>query len=107
MARYRVTMRVVPDAACPPRTGPPGFRARRVVGARCAEAAACEFAEPYVAAGFVVDWSVRRAGLLGLGRRWSGRFTPGDDDGLSGVREPRRPRPSAGSAAVALDLPAA
>jgi hypothetical protein len=52
-------------------------------------------------------WSARQLGLLGLGRRSSGRLPlGGDDDGLSGVREPRRPHPSSGSAAVALDLPA-
>jgi hypothetical protein len=54
-------------------------------------------------------WTVRRRGLLGVGRRMSGGWTgldPGDD-GLGGVREPRRPLPSAGSASAALDLPAA
>jgi hypothetical protein len=57
-------------------------------------------------------WSARQLGLLGFGllgrgRRSSGRLPlGGDDDGLSGVREPRRPHPSSGSAAVALDLPA-
>lgn len=56
-------------------------------------------------------WTSRQLGLLGLGflglgRRSSGRISlGGDDDGLSGVREPRRPLPSAGSASVALDLP--
>ena len=28
------------------------------------------------------------------------------EDGTAGVREPRRPRPSSGSGAVVLDLPA-
>jgi hypothetical protein len=51
-------------------------------------------------------WTARQLGLLGLGRRSSGRLSiGGDDDGLSGVREPRRPLPSTGSASVALDLP--
>ena len=52
-------------------------------------------------------WSARQLGLLGLlGRRSGGRLSiGGDDDGLGGVREPRRPRPPAGSASVALDLP--
>ena len=52
-------------------------------------------------------WTARRRGVLGLGRRvnggWSGSGL--DDDGLGGVREPRRPRPSGDSASVALDPP--
>jgi hypothetical protein len=52
-------------------------------------------------------WSARQLGLLGLGRRSSGRLPlGGDDDGLAGVREPRRPLPPSRSAAIALDLPA-
>ncbi len=98
MARYRVTARV-PSAA------PDGLTMTRVVAARCAQAAACEVATPYVDAGLCVDWSSRRTGLRGLGRRWSGRFVPGDgDDGLAGVREPRRPHPPAGTATAELDL---
>jgi hypothetical protein len=51
-------------------------------------------------------WSARQLGLLGLRRRSSGRLSPGDDDdGLGGVREPRRPIPPTFSAALALDLP--
>lgn len=51
-------------------------------------------------------WTSRQLGLFGLGRRSSGRMSlGGDDDGLSGVREPRRPLPSSGSASIALDLP--
>jgi hypothetical protein len=38
-----------------------------------------------------------------MGQQWSGRLTPGDDDGLSGVREPRRPAPSTGTLSVALN----
>ena len=53
-------------------------------------------------------WVARRRGPLGLGRRATGRWSPGeDDDGLGGVREPRRPAPSAGSAAAAVDPNAA
>jgi hypothetical protein len=57
--------------------------------------------------GWVGIWTVRRKGPLPGRRRWTGRFGWGDDDGLGGVREPRRPKPSAGSASVTLDLPAA
>src|SRR4051794_36703885 len=51
-------------------------------------------------------WSARQLGLLGLRRRSAGRLFPGDDDdGLGGVREPRRPTPPIFSASLALDLP--
>ena len=51
-------------------------------------------------------WTTRRLGVLGLGRRRSGRWAQfGDDDGLGGVREPRRPLPSTGSASAAVELP--
>jgi hypothetical protein len=51
-------------------------------------------------------WSARQLGLLGLRRRSAGRLSPGDDDdGLGGVREPRRPIPPTFSASLALDLP--
>jgi hypothetical protein len=53
-------------------------------------------------------WTVRRRGLLGLGGRATGRWSAdGPDDGLGGVREPRRPLPSAGSTSMALEPPAA
>jgi hypothetical protein len=54
-------------------------------------------------------WAARRRGPLGLGRRTTGRWAGygDDDDGLGGVREPRRPAPSAGSAAAAIDPHAA
>lgn len=53
-------------------------------------------------------WQARRKGLLGLGQRTAGRWPiDGDDDGLGGVREPRRPIPPAGHASIALDPPAA
>ena len=53
-------------------------------------------------------WQARRAGLLGMGRRTAGRWQLGDDDdGLGGVREPRRPIPPTGHASIALDPPAA
>ena len=52
-------------------------------------------------------WTARQLGLLGRRRRSAGRFSPGDgDDGLGGVREPRRPIPPTFSASLALDLPA-
>ena len=51
-------------------------------------------------------WTARQLGLLGLRRRSAGRLSPGDDDdGLGGVREPRRPTPPIFSASLALDLP--
>ena len=53
-------------------------------------------------------WTARRRGVLGRGRRVNGGWTgPDGEDGLGGVREPRRPMPSTGSASVALDPPAA
>ena len=107
MARYKVTVRVGDVTSCAPRHFRDGLTARRSVHAPCAQAAACELAAPYVDAGLAVDWTVRRAGLRRLGRRWSGRFVPDDGDGLAGVREPRRPYPSAGSAGAVADVPAA
>ncbi len=107
VACYRVTVRVLPVRSCRPLNARDVLTARRLVLAVCARAAACELAAPYVDAGLVVDWAVRRAGLRRLGRRWSGTFIPdGGDDGSAGVREPRRPYPSAGGAAVALEPPA-
>jgi hypothetical protein len=51
-------------------------------------------------------WSVRRRGVLGTGRRMNGAWAGHDgDDGLGGVREPRRPLPPTGSASAAIDLP--
>src|SRR5947209_15307633 len=97
MTEYRVSLRVWPV---------PTY-AHRLMVAPCAQRAACELGTPYVEAGLVVDWRVRRVGVHRFGRRWSGRFVPGDDDGLAGVREPRRPWPSAGSAAAAIEAPAA
>jgi hypothetical protein len=71
-------------------------RARRSIEA--ALGPAVRFTRPAV-------WVARRRGPLGVGRRSAGRWAPrgGDDDGLAGVREPRRPAPSAGSAAAAVD----
>jgi hypothetical protein len=103
VARYVVAAKVgsLESLRSNPRTGQ---LVRRTVTARCATDAVCELVTQYVAAGLVVDWTVRRAGPLRLGRRWSGRFVPeGGDDGSAGVREPRTPRPSAGSAAAAVD----
>lgn len=52
-------------------------------------------------------WVARRTGLRGLLTRLTrGRGGgSGDDDGLGGVREPRRPHPPVGSTAIALDPP--
>ena len=54
-------------------------------------------------------WTVRRRGALRRARRMQGAWSglEGGDDGLGGVREPRRPMPSTGSASAALDPPAA
>ena len=53
-------------------------------------------------------WVARRRGPLRLFGRGGGRWSAGgDDDGLAGVREPRRPAPTAGSAAAAADPDAA
>lgn len=73
-----------------------------LIGINRALAPAIRFSRPPV-------WVARRVGPLGLRRATTGRWSigNGDDDGLSGVREPRRPLPSAGSASVALDPPAA
>jgi len=52
-------------------------------------------------------WTMRRRGVLGIGRRMDGAWTgtDGGDNGLGGVREPRRPLPPTGSASAAIDLP--
>jgi hypothetical protein len=53
-------------------------------------------------------WQAKRTGRFGLGERTAGRWTIGDDDdGLGGVREPRRPIPPTGHASIALDPPGA
>ena len=105
MARYSVTLRVLPVPSCATLNARDALTARRVVQAPCARAAACLLAAPYVEAGLIVDWRARRSGIRQLARRWSGWFVPdGGDDGSAGVREPRRPRPSTGSAsATAID----
>jgi len=53
-------------------------------------------------------WTVRRRGMLPVRRRVTGAWMGlgRGDDGLGGVREPRRPMPSAGSSSVALEPPA-
>lgn len=108
MARYAVSLLVRPVPPCPPLNERDALPSRQVVRAPGARAAACELAEPYLGAGLVVDWTVRRARLCRLGRRWSGQFVPGDgNDGVAGVREPRRPRPPAGAATAAAEIPAA
>lgn len=106
MARYRVSVRAVATApAGMLGVSPSGaFTARRVVRARCASAAACRMASPYVNSGLAVDWTVRPSGFGRWTRRWCGRFVPADGgDGQSGVREPRRPSPTGDSGRVALD----
>jgi len=53
-------------------------------------------------------WVARRTVMSRLLPSAAGRWpTDDDDDGLAGVREPRRPLPPSLSAAAALDLPAA
>ena len=53
-------------------------------------------------------WVARRRGPLRLLGRSGGTWPGGDDDdGLAGVREPRRPAPTAGSVAAAVDPDAA
>jgi hypothetical protein len=53
-------------------------------------------------------WRAKRTGRLGLGQRTAGHWSIGDDDdGLGGVREPRRPIPPTGHASIALDPPGA
>lgn len=106
--RYRVTAHMLPARSCPPLNSRDTLIARRVVQAPCARAAACQLAEPYVAAGLVVDWSARRAGVRRLAQRWRGLFIPDNgEDGTAGVREPRRPRTPVDSAAAAREPPAA
>jgi hypothetical protein len=104
MARYRITVWVM---AVPATTsGACGRTEERVVEAPCAQLGACEIARPYVDAGLVVEWRATKSGLRRLGRRWSGRFIPGDgDDGLSGDRVPRRPRPPAGTLRAQAEPP--
>jgi hypothetical protein len=98
--RYRVSIQALPPSGSVG-AGPGPLRASVVVRAPSAQAAVCDLADYYLSAGLVVDWSVRRTGLRRLVDRSSGRLHPGDDDGLAGVREPRRPLPSSGSASAA------
>ena len=83
-----------PDASC--------AADRALIRVNRALAPAVRFVRPPV-------WVARRVGPLGrLLRSATGRWSiGGDDDGLGGVREPRRPAPSAGSAAAAVDPDAA
>jgi len=50
-------------------------------------------------------WTVRRRGVLGMRRRIKGAWTGRDpgDDGLGGVREPRRPFPPTGHLSAEVD----
>jgi hypothetical protein len=80
--------------------------------ARCAAERALQLLEstlgPSVQFVRSATWVARRRGALGLGRRATGRWpSGGDDDDLAGFREPRRPAPTAGSAAAAIDPDAA
>src|SRR4051812_29529575 len=62
---------------------------------------------PRIRFGRAPVWTARPVGLLGLRRRATGRWDIGpDDDGLRGVREPRRPLPPTGASWIALDPPA-
>lgn len=102
MTRFEVSVNTVV-----PGSPGAGISVQRVVPAVDHCAAAHDVIDALVTDGMVGIWSVRRRGLLGLGRRWSGQIDRSGDDGLSGVREPRRPRPSTGAGAIELDLPAA
>jgi hypothetical protein len=79
----------------------------RVVAAPDHCAAVQELIDALVTDGMVGIWSVRRRGVFGIGRRWSGSVDRSGGDGLAGVREPRRPRPSTGAGTLELELPAA
>ena len=104
MARYKVLLQAHPTA-CTPLNARDAVEAHGLVSAPCARDAAREVAAPYVGLGLTVDWQVRRAGIGRAGRRWRGQFAPdGGDDGKAGVREPRRPRPSPGSASAVAEL---
>ena len=102
MARFEVTLNTVvpgsPGAGC---------SVRRTVAAPTHCAAAQELIDGMVSDGMVGIWCVRRRGVFGLGRRRSGRIDRSGGAGLAGVREPRRPLPSAGAGTVELELPAA
>jgi len=84
-----------------------GVCIRRTVVAPGRCAATAQVLDRVLSEGMVGIWSVRRRGLLGVGRRWSGQIDLSGGDGLAGVREPRRPRPPSGADAMQLDLPAA
>lgn len=103
MPRYLVS--IVATSRAAPAAAPlaVALTGRRVVMAPCAQAAACDLASAYISAGLLVEWKARRTGARRLGPRWEGQFVPGDDDGLAGVREPRRPAPSAGSMSAAAE----
>lgn len=102
MARFEVTVNT-----CVPGQPGAGLSVRRVVAAGNHCAAASAVIDPLVTEGMVGIWTVRQRGLFSLGRRWSGQIDGSGGDGLAGVREPRRPVPSAGAGSVELDLPAA
>jgi hypothetical protein len=110
MAHYTVTVHAV-TAVDGPRTAPTAaVGTRRPVRAGSPhEAAQLVLADLCLSQEMVGIWTVRRRGPLGIARRWTGRFGTGTggDDGLAGVREPRRPLPPTGTAAAALDPPAA
>jgi hypothetical protein len=102
MARFEVTVNTVV-----PGSPGAGVSVRRTVPAPDHCAAARELIDSVVTDGMVGIWCVRQRGLFHLGRRWSGRIDQSGGDGLAGVREPRRPLPSAGSGQVERGLPAA
>jgi len=102
MARFEVTLNTVV-----PGSPGAGLSVRRTVSAPDPWWAASELIDALVTDGMVGIWCVKRRGLLGVGRRVSGRINQSGDDGLAGVREPRRPLPSTGNGQVELDLPAA
>ncbi|MEI2764831.1 MAG: hypothetical protein V9F82_03935 [Dermatophilaceae bacterium] len=105
MKRYEVTVRV------------PGMPVTaRVVRAPSAQAAYAQVrdASMQLRSGRAASVTVRRVGrtkVFAVGGRagrhlhYRGPFDEPPDDGLAGVREPRRPRPSPSSAAAQLPVP--
>lgn len=105
MHRYEVTVRV------------PGMpQTVRVVRASSAQAAYEQVRDSSMHLRWVrgLTVTVRRVhrpkvfaagGRVGRELHYHDPFDEGPDDGLAGVREPRRPRPSPSSAAAALPVP--
>jgi hypothetical protein len=102
MRRFEVTLNTVV-----PGSPGAGLCLRQVVVAADHCAARRLVVDSLVTDGMVGIWSVRRRGLLGVGRRWAGRIDRTGGDGLAGVREPRRPLPPTDAGHAEADIPAA